>query len=209
VAGILGEYTELFLEESEDQIEELSQKFIKTGYSKIIVYRDNIDNIIGYVHCNDLFKKPENIGQILIPVAGFVPETSTIDKIMEQLMSQKKGVAIVVDEFGGTSGIVTLEDVVEVIFGEIEDEHDTEEHHEEQISKTEFLFAGRLEISYLNETYNLELTESDEYETLAGLFLHLWEDIPEVGVEISTENFSLTVEKVSGNKIELLRVKIL
>jgi putative hemolysin len=194
--------------EIDDSLDIVRQKFINTGYSKILIYRDSIDNIIGYVHCNDLFKKPESIGQILLPVAGYFPETATADYLMEQLITKKKAVAVVVDEFGGTSGIITLEDVVEVIFGDIEDEHDFDSLAEQKIDDKTFLFAGRHEIDYLNEKYNLQLPESSEYETLAGLILHLWEDIPEVNVEVESEPYKFVVKKVSGNKIELVELQI-
>ncbi|MGY6561139.1 MAG: hemolysin family protein [Luteibaculaceae bacterium] len=190
-----------------DTIEEAVKRFVNTGYSKLLIYKENIDDIVGYVHCNEIFKQPKSINEIMLPVAGFFPETATADKLMEQLINKKKGVAVIVDEFGGTAGIITLEDVVEVIFGDIEDEHDYDEHIEEVISDNQFRFAGRLEIDYINEKFDLDLPDSEDYETLAGLILYLHESIPEKGITIENDNFIFTIEKVSGNKIEIINVQ--
>jgi len=188
-----------------DRIETLKKQLIETGLSKIIIYRDNIDNVIGYVHSFELFKQPKSIKQILLPIT-FVPE-SIPGKELLQLFAEKSGnIAVVVDEYGGTSGIVTIEDVIEEIFGEIEDEHDKEELLEEKLNKREFRFSARLEIDYLNETYNLDLDEDEEYETLGGLIIHHLERIPEAGTTIDLENLTIIIEEVSENRIDLVRI---
>src|SRR5690606_18705297 len=166
--------TEITAIEIDEPLEKLRNLFIETGYSKILVFRDNIDNIIGYVHSNALFKNPTAVKTIMLPVL-IVPETMDGTDMLEQFISRKSGVAVVVDEFGGTAGMLTIEDVIEEIFGEIEDEHDTEELIEQQLSEEEFIFSARLEIDYLNDKYNLKLPESEEYETLAGLILNFHE----------------------------------
>lgn len=196
---------ELEAVELNDSIEKLKERFIKTGYSKILVYKDNIDNIIGYVHSFEMFKHPEAIKQILLPIA-FVPEASSGMQLL-QLFSENSGnIAVVVDEYGGTAGVVTIEDVIEEIFGEIEDEHDVEDLLEQELSDGDYLFSARLEIDYLNETYALNLEESEEYETLGGLVIHYLEEIPEAGARLEINDLSLTVETVSQNRIETIRV---
>lgn len=185
----------------DDSIAHLCKTFIETGYSKILIYKENIDNVIGYVHSFELFKKPSAIKNILRPLA-IVPETITADKVLKTLIEQKKNVALVVDEYGGTSGMLTLEDIVEEIFGEIEDEHDQEELIEEQLDEEQFVFSARLEIDYLNEEYNLSLPDSEDYETLAGLIIHENEDIPKEGQSIEVGKYVLEIRKVSENKIE-------
>lgn len=182
-------------------IDELRQTFIETGYSKLLIYKDNIDNVIGYVHSFELFKKPQALRDILRPLA-IVPETVTADKVLKTLIEQKKNVALVVDEYGGTSGMLTLEDIVEEIFGEIEDEHDKEELIEQQLDDKTYLFSARLEIDYLNEEYDLNLPEEEEYETLAGLVIHANEDLPEEGEAIEIGPYTIEIRKVSENKIE-------
>lgn len=185
----------------DDEVEVLREKFVETGYSKILIYKENIDNVIGYVHSFELFKKPEAIKNILRPIA-IIPETTTADKILKTLIDQKKHLALVVDEYGGTSGMLTLEDIVEEIFGEIEDEHDSEDLIEEEMSDGSYYFSARLEIDYLNEEYDLDLPENDDYETLAGLVIYKNEDIPEVGETLEIGNYTLEIKKVSDNKIE-------
>lgn len=192
--------------EFDDSIEELKETFINTGYSKILIYKENIDNVIGYVHSFELFKKPEAIKNILRPLA-IVPETTTADKVLKTLIEQKKNVALVVDEYGGTSGMLTLEDIVEEIFGEIEDEHDSEELIEETISEGIFKFSARLEIDYINEEYELKLPEGEDYETLAGLIIHENEAIPSEGETLEVGNYILEITKVSENKIEEVIVR--
>ena len=192
--------------ELHDNIDELRELFIETGYSKILVYRDTIDDIIGHVHSFDLFKKPRSLRTITKPVE-YVPETMLVHDILNALIKKRRGIAIVLDEYGGTSGMLTIEDIVEELFGEIEDEHDTIEYTEEQIGSHTFLFSGRLEVDYLNEKYKLELPENDEYETLAGLVMSYTEEIPEVDTEIRLEKFVFTVIEVSQTRIEKVRLK--
>jgi putative hemolysin len=191
--------------EVEDTIVELQEKFIETGFSKIPIYRDTIDNIIGFTHSFELFKHPESIKSILLPVS-IVPETAPANKVLEEFIQQSRSIAIVVDEFGGTSGMMTIEDVVEEIFGEIEDEHDVEELVEEQLKDNEFMFSGRLEIDHLNEKYKLGVPEAEEYETLAGYIIHHTEDIPSANTEIKIADFHFTIMEVSHTRIE--RVKM-
>lgn len=192
--------------EVNESIETVKQKFIETGFSKILVYRDNVDNMIGYVHSFELFKKPESIKSILLPLL-IVPESMPANEALSQFIAQHRSMALVVDEFGGTSGILTIEDVIEQIFGEIEDEHDTDELTEQKISETEYLFSARHEIKYLNEKYHLKLPESDEYETLAGLIIHLYESIPGINERILTPIHEFTIKKVAGNRIDLVKLK--
>ncbi|MDX1650986.1 MAG: hemolysin family protein [Brumimicrobium sp.] len=199
--------TDIVALEIECSIDELKAKFLETGLSKIVIYRDTIDNIIGYVHSFELFKKPARIKEILIPIS-FVPEAIPAKDLLELFAKQHGNIAVVVDEFGGTSGLVTIEDVVEEIFGDIEDEHDTDELIEQKISDKAFLFSARQDIDYINETYDLELDESSEYETLGGLVLHHLESIPEEGTVLELDNYSITIEAVSDRKIELIRVEI-
>ena len=186
-------------------LDELKQTFVQTGYSKLLVYQDNIDNIVGYVHSKELFTKPERWQSqiILVPI---VPETMAANKLMNMLLLKKKSLAVVVDEFGGNSGIVTLEDIVEEIFGEIEDEHDTPEYVEKQLSESEFIFSGRLEIDYLNETFDLLLPESEDYLTLAGLVLHVYQGLPPAGEQIKIKGYTLKIIKATKNKIELIKL---
>ncbi|MBQ1176949.1 MAG: HlyC/CorC family transporter [Paludibacteraceae bacterium] len=197
--------TEIEAVEYDCTVEELRQHFVETGYSKLLVYQDNIDNIVGYVHSNELFTKPER-WQSQIIIAPIVPETMAANKLMNMLLLKKKSIAVVVDEFGGTAGIVTLEDIVEEIFGEIEDEHDTPEYVEKKINDNEYVFSGRLEIDYLNETFDLQLPVSEDYLTLAGLVLHVYQGIPQINEQIKIEKYTLKIIKASKNKIELLKL---
>ena len=191
-----------------ESVDDLKKLFIETRLSKILVYRENIDHIIGYVHSFELFKKPEMIQHILRPVE-IVPEPMPANEILETFIKNKKSIAVVVDEYGGTAGIVTMEDIVEEIFGEIEDEHDKEETTEKIIDERNFEFSARLDIDYLNEKYNLGLPENnEEYDTLGGLLLHIYEDIPEEGDIIEHENFTFVASKVSETKIELVKITL-
>jgi putative hemolysin len=191
----------------EDTIEKLRQSLIETGLSKIIVYSENIDNVIGYVHSFEMFKSPETIRQILLPIT-FVPE-SIPGKELLQLFQKKSGnIAVVVDEYGGTAGIVTIEDVIEEIFGEIEDEHDKEDWLDAKISETEFRFSARVEIDYLNQEYDLGLKEDEDYETLGGLIIHFLEKIPEAGTTVEMDNLTIEIEEVSDHRIDVVRVII-
>ena len=194
--------TEITALEVNESMEVLRETFIDSGYSKILIYRDNIDNIIGYVHSFELFKRPDSIKSILLPVL-IIPQSMSANEILELFIKQRKSVAVVVDEFGGTSGILTIEE----IFGEIEDEHDKEELIEEVISETEYLFSARLEIDYLNDAYKLNLPEADNYETLAGLIISHYESIPKADTKCRIDNYELTVLKVSDNRIELIRLE--
>jgi CBS domain containing-hemolysin-like protein len=191
-----------------DTVEQLRKMFIETRLSKILVYRDNIDHIIGYVHSYELFKKPEHIQHILRPVS-IIPEPMPANEILKLFIKQKKNVAVVVDEFGGTAGIITMEDIVEEIFGEIEDEHDKEDATEKLLEENVFEFSARLEIDYLNQKYNLDLPVDDEqYDTLGGLILFLRGDIPEENETITHQNFIFTPIRVSETRIDLVKVVV-
>lgn len=191
----------------EDTVEELTGLFVETGHSKIPVYRDSIDNIIGYAHSSELFKRPESIKSILLPIA-IVPESCTADQLLETFISNKRNLAVVVDEFGGTAGMLTIEDVIEEIFGDIEDEHDQDGLIEEQLGEGRYLFSARQEIDYLNDKYPLELPESEEYDTLAGLILHHHEDIPDMNDEVMIDGFHFLVTQVSDHRIDMVEVTV-
>ncbi|MDP4636432.1 MAG: hemolysin family protein [Crocinitomicaceae bacterium] len=199
--------TEIIGVEIEESIDEAKKLLIDKGLSKLIVYRDDIDNIIGYIHSFDLFSQPKSIKQILKPIS-FVPTVISGKELLEKFTKQAGNFAVVTDEYGGTAGIITLEDVIEEIFGEIEDEHDKEIWLEEKINESEFLFYARIDIDYLNETFKLSLEESEEYDTLAGLIIHHIESIPTQGDSVQLEKYRLVVEKVSDRKIETVRLFI-
>ncbi len=199
--------TEIVSVDVEDSIGDLSKLFISTGLSKIIVYRDSIDNIIGYVHSFEMFKRPNSIKQILMPIS-FVPEAIPGSELLEQFTKQAGNIAVVVDEYGGTAGLITIEDIIEEIFGDIEDEHDKDDWVEQRISDKEYIFSGRVEISYINKTYELDIPESEEYDTLGGLIIQIIESIPDEGTTVQIKNKSLRVEKVSDRKIELVRINV-
>ena len=188
-------------------VEQLIKIFIETKYTKIPVFKDNIDNIIGYVHSSDLFKKPLTIRSIMLPIP-IVSESLTANEMINTFIKKNKSIALVVDEFGGTSGLVTVEDVTEEIVGEIEDEHDIADIIDEKISDTEYLFSSRMEVDQINNKYNLELPESEEYETIAGLFLSLHEDIPIKGESIKYENKLLVIDSVDEKSIKLIRIMV-
>lgn len=187
-------------------IAELRKLFTETHLSKIVVYRDDLDNVIGYVHSYELFKKPINIKSILLPI-GIIPETMPAHSLLEEFTLQSRSIAVVVDEFGGTSGLITMEDIIEEIFGEIDDEHDTEDLIEQELPDEEYLFSGRTEIDYLNEKYPFQLPVSEEYSTLAGYIIHHTENIPEKGFSIELGKYCYVIENVGGNKIEVVRIK--
>ncbi|MFN5630056.1 MAG: hemolysin family protein [Bacteroidota bacterium] len=191
--------------DSDSDIKELKEKFIETHLSKIIIYKENLDNVIGYVHSNELFKKPQNIKEVLRPIA-IIPETMHAKETLTQLKKERKSIAVVVDEFGGTSGLVTIEDLMEEIFGEIDDEHDKEEMTEQKISNLLYLFSGRLEIDYLNQKYKFNLPSSDSYETLAGLFINYFSSIPQKDEQITIDGFQLKVVAVEGTRIEKIEL---
>lgn len=199
--------TEIAAVELHETPKNLAKLFTETGYSKILIFKDTIDNIIGYVHSYELFKKPKTVKSILLPVE-FVPETMLINDILNVLTKKRKSIAVVLDEYGGTSGVMTVEDIVEVLFGEIEDEHDSTDLYEEQIDEDTFKFSGRLEVDYVNEQYNLELPESDEYETLGGLIINETGEIPEQDSEIKIHGYLFKVLEVSSNKIDLVSLEL-
>ena len=199
--------TEIVAVELNESIENLIATFVSSGFSKILIYNENIDDILGYVHSFDMFKKPKNIKEVLIPIVN-IPETIQINEVLNILTRKRKSMAVVLDEYGGTSGIVTLEDIVEELFGEIEDEHDKDNFIEEQLSETEYLFSARLEVEYLNETYHLEIPESEEYETLGGFIVLRNEGIPIQGEVIQIPPFSFVIEACSQTKIETVRLVV-
>lgn len=200
--------TEITAVELHETPKNLTKLFTDTGYSKILIFKDTVDNIIGYVHSYELFKKPKTIKSVLRPVE-FVPETMLIQDILNVLTKKRKSIAVVLDEYGGTSGIMTVEDIVEELFGEIEDEHDTTDLIEEQVNETTYTFSARLEVDYLNENYKLELPEGDEYETLGGLIVNETGEIPEQDSEITLVNFMFTILEVSSTKIDLVKLQVL
>lgn len=190
-----------------DSIEHLRELFVSTKFSKILIYKETIDEIIGYVHSFDMFKKPSNIGQVLRPVLN-IPESIAISKVLDSLTKKRKSIAVVIDEYGGTSGIITVEDIVEELFGEIEDEHDKAELTELQISSTEFVFSCRLEVDYVNEKYKIELPKSEEYETIGGLIVFYNQSIPLDGDKVDIDKYSFTIEEVTDNKILRVRMSV-
>lgn len=198
--------TEIVAIEAGSRVQDLKERFIQTGHSRILVYQNTIDNIIGYFELKDMFKDPPDIMSCVRKLA-IVPETMTANKLLKLFFDEKMNVALVVDEFGGTSGMVTIEDVLEEIVGDIEDEHDYYELTEKEIAPGEFVFSGRLEIDYLNETYNLDLPEEDDYETLAGLILYHNGSIPVVNETINIGKFVFRVIKVTATRIELVNLK--
>lgn len=199
--------TEISAVEIHETPKNLAKLFTETGLSKILIYKDTIDNVIGYVHSYELFKKPKTIKSILLPVE-FVPETMLIQDILNILTKKRKSIAVVLDEYGGTSGLMTVEDIVEELFGEIEDEHDTTDLIEEQIDEGTYTFSARLEVDYLNEIYKFELPESDEYETLGGLIVNEKGEIPEQDSIIRIDRFQFTILEVSSTKIDLVTLQI-
>lgn len=199
--------TEICAVEIDETPKNLTKLFSDTGYSKILVFKDSIDEIIGYVHSYELFKKPKTIKSILLPVE-FVPETMLIQDILNVLTKKRKSMAVVLDEYGGTSGILTVEDIIEELFGEIEDEHDTTDLYEEQLSENVYKFSARLEVDYINENYKLELPEREEYETLGGLIMNETGEIPEQDSEVKIDNFTFHILEVSNTKIDLVTVRV-
>jgi len=187
-------------------LSDLKNLCIQTGFSKILIFENSIDNIVGYIRAKELFDKPETIKSRLVPLL-IVPETMNVNKLFSKLIKEHKNIALVVDEYGGTSGIITLEDIIEEIFGEIEDEHDTIELKERQINENEYVFSGRLEIDYINDNYNIELPESEGYETLAGYIIDHCENIPKLNNRVSIGDYQFRMLKVSQTKIELVQVK--
>ncbi len=189
-------------------INDVKEKFIKTKLSKLLIYKGNIDKVIGYIHSSDLFKNPKNVRSVLLPIS-FVPESMLAMDMLNQFIENNKGVALVVDEFGGTSGMITIEDVTEEIVGEIVDEHDVEELTDEQLSENSFLFLGKIDIEMVNKKYNLQLPESDEYETIAGLLLHHFEEIPEKDDVIELKEYQFNIINVNETTIQEVRLEVL
>lgn len=187
-------------------IEELTQRFVETHYSRIFVWHDTIDNIIGYVNSKSLFEQPKSISDILIKTL-YVAETMPLQSMLETFTKRRASIAVVIDEYGGTAGIISLEDVLEQIFGEIEDEHDTQELIEKQTGEDEWVFSSRLEVEYLNEHYMLGIPESDEYDTLAGYIIAEHGGIPHEGEHIETELFSISIMHREGSRLDLVGIK--
>jgi len=200
--------TEIVAVDINESISYLKALFIKTGYSKILVYKDFLDDVLGYAHAFELFKNPTTIQSILLPVE-FVPESMMINNVLNVLIKKKKSISVVLDEFGGTSGIVTVEDIVEELFGEIVDEHDTVELLENKINDREFEFSARLEVDYLNETYDLDIEDNEAYETLGGFIVYYNEDIPKQDEVIEINNLYFKMLKVDSSKIMEVYVKVL
>jgi len=200
--------TEILAIEIHETVSKLRESFINSGFSKILVYKTSLDDIIGHVNAFELFKKPKTIKSILLPVE-IVPESMMINDVLNSLMKKRKSIAVVVDEYGGTSGMITVEDVVEELFGEIEDEHDVQELTDERITEIEFKFSARLEIDYLNEEYNLNIPKEEAYETLGGFIIDHTENIPEKGEVLEILGYEITILRVSSSKIEEIRLKIL
>ena len=190
-----------------ENIEEVTQLFIETGLSKILVYDNTIDDIVGYVHSFEFFKKPKDLKSILMPVI-FVPETMFAKDVLNILTKKHRSVAVVLDEYGGTSGIITVEDIVEELFGEIEDEHDSVALIEEKLDDGVFCFSTRLEVDYINEEYKLEIPESDHYETLGGYIVHHTQEIPQKGEIVTIDSFEITVIETSASKLEIVELSV-
>ena len=189
-------------------VEELKDLFATTGYSKIPVYEDTVDDIIGFVYAFEMLKQPKSIKEILLPVE-FIHEPNPINEVLDRLTRKRKSIVVVLDEYGGTAGLLTIEDIVEELFGEIEDEHDQVDHYEKQISQTQFEFSARLEIDYLNTTYNLQLPQDENYETLGGLIVYHTEEILAEGGILSIENYRIKVTQVSSTKIERVSLEFI
>ena len=183
------------------KMDDLRKSFFKSGHSKIIIYEDSIDTILGYVHSYELFKNPSEIKDMLLPIS-FVPESMRVQKVLDQLLKDRRSIAVVLDEYGGTSGIICLEDIVEQLFGEIHDEHDVEDKVEKKISENKIRFSAKIKVGYLNEKYNLNLPDSSEYETLGGLILSSISKMPEKNQKIEIGNYIFLVTKVNDNFIE-------
>ena len=199
--------TEIVATEITASLSDIKKLFTSSGLSKIPVFEDSIDDILGYIHAFEMFKKPTDLKKILLPVA-FVPETMKISEVLKLLTKQRKSIAVVLDEYGGTSGIITVEDIIEELFGEIEDEHDHVALFEKQIDKGLFEFSARVEVDYINQKYDLSLPENEFYETLGGLIVYLKEEIPTKGTIIEIENYEFEIKEVSSTKIEKVILKV-
>lgn len=205
---IMSPRTEIVAVDLYDSVTELKELFVETGYSKIVVYENSLDEIIGYVHSFDLFKKPKNIKSVVISVE-FVPETIYIKDVLDLLIKKRKSVAVVLDEYGGTSGMITIEDIVEELFGEIEDEHDLDEELiEKELEEDVYLFSARFDVEYLNQTYKLQIPESDSYGTLGGFIVDFTKEIPQIGDIIAIGNYHFVIEEATNKKIELVKMTV-
>lgn len=198
--------TEIQAIDIEDKIEEVKATFEETKHSKLLVFENNIDNIIGYIHINDVLTKTKDLRSKVRPIE-FYPETYSAQELLKRLSKKRQSIAVVVDEFGGTSGIISIEDLIEEIFGEIEDEFDVEENVEQTINANDHIFSARLEIDYLNKNYKFNFPESDDYETLAGYIIHYHESIPEIGEEILIGNYIFKIIKATDTKLEEVEIK--
>ena len=198
--------TEIVAIENTADLSEIKKLFTSSGLSKIPIYEDSIDDILGYVHAFEMFKKPKSLKKILLPVV-FIPETMKISEVLKLLTKQRKSIAVVLDEYGGTSGIITVEDIIEELFGEIEDEHDNVALHEHVIEEGVYEFSARLEVDYINQNYNLDLPENEFYETLGGMIVYYQEEIPSQGDVIAFENYTFEIKEVSSTKIEIVVLK--
>ncbi|MBQ8761063.1 MAG: HlyC/CorC family transporter [Bacteroidales bacterium] len=198
--------TEIQAIDIEDKIEEVKAVFEETKHSKLLVFENNIDNIIGYIHINDVLTKTKDLRSKVRPIE-FYPETYSAQELLKRLSKKRQSIAVVVDEFGGTSGIISIEDLIEEIFGEIEDEFDVEENVEQTINANDHIFSARLEIDYLNKNYKFNFPESDDYETLAGYIIHYHESIPEIGEEITIGNYIFKIIKATDTKLEEVEIK--
>ena len=199
--------TEITAVEIHEKVINLERVFIETGLSKVLVYKSSMDDVVGYISAFELFKKPKTIKSILLSVE-IVPESMMINNVLNILMRKRKSVAVVVDEYGGTSGMITVEDIVEELFGEIEDEHDSQAFLEEKINETTFNFSARLEVDYLNEEYGLSIPKSEAYETLGGFIIEYTENIPEENEIVDLEGFEITILNTSGSKIDIVSLKV-
>jgi putative hemolysin len=200
--------TEVIAVDVNDSVKNISALFTASGLSKIIVYKETVDDILGYIHSFELFKKPKTIKSITRPVL-FVPETMLVMDVLNILIKKRKSIAVVIDEYGGTSGIMTIEDIVEELFGEIEDEHDNVELVEEKRGENNYKFSARLEVDYINEAYKLTLPEGENYETLGGLIVDKTEEIPQVNAQVIIKNYLFTILEVSSTKIDIVALKVL
>jgi len=198
---------ELYSLEIHDYVSKLREIFVSTGFTKILIFKNTIDDIIGYVHAHDLFKNPKTIKSMLLPVE-FVPESILIKDLLSILTKKRKSIAIILDEYGGTSGMITVEDIVEELFGEIDDEFDVSDLIEIQLEADNYNFSARLEVDYLNEQYNLDLPESEDYGTLGGLIVHYTEEIPKLGEEVIIEKYLFKIIDVSDTKINTVSLII-
>jgi CBS domain containing-hemolysin-like protein len=211
--------TEIDAVEDTCDLEQLKQRFIESGHSKIVVYHEDIDHIVGYVHSSELFKLEQSLFTLHSPLSSsssstlirpmvFVPETMAASKMLQTFLAQKKSLGVVVDEFGGTSGLIALEDIVEEIFGDIEDEHDSTNYVAKQLENGEYLLSARLEIEKVNELFDLELPESDEYMTVGGLILHEYQSFPKLNEVVKINQWEFKIVKNTATKIELVRLKV-